>query len=97
MVDDWPAEAAEQTTATDHRPARPLFGMETELVGSLASKWSAFELEIGREGSRTVAPRNPVQTREIRFEIIAEGSDRAGRARVGLVNRAVDLAITPTR
>jgi hypothetical protein len=51
MVDAWPAEAAEQTTATDNRPPRPLFGMETEpVVGSLASKWSAVELEIGCEG-----------------------------------------------
>ena len=30
------------------------------------------------------------------LKIIAEGSGRTGRARVGLINRAVDLAIIPT-
>jgi predicted transglutaminase-like cysteine proteinase len=29
--------------------------------------------------------------------IVAVGAGRSGRARVGLINRAVDLAITPTR
>jgi len=30
------------------------------------------------------------------LDIVAEGAGRSGRARVGLINRAVDLAITPT-
>jgi hypothetical protein len=39
MVDASPREVAGQTVIMDHRPARPLFGMETEpVVGGLASK-----------------------------------------------------------
>ena len=38
----------------------------------------------------------PAVAREL-LDIVAEGAGRAGRARVGLINRAVDLAITPTR
>jgi predicted transglutaminase-like cysteine proteinase len=100
MVDAWFPEGKEQTAATDHRPGRSLFGMETEpVVGGLASKWHAVELEIDHEemvlaGCREQKPC-PEPAREL-LNIVAEGGGRTGRARVGLINRAVDLAITPT-
>jgi predicted transglutaminase-like cysteine proteinase len=93
----WPAE---QVAAMDRRSGRLLFGMETEPVAvGLAWKWRAVELEIGREAKvladcRAQKPcSNPA--REL-LDIIAEGSGHSGRARVGLINRAVQLAITPT-
>jgi predicted transglutaminase-like cysteine proteinase len=88
-----------QTAATDHRPERPLFGMETEpVVGGLASKWRAVELEIGREEKVLTDCRAqkpcPEPARKL-LNIVAEGGGRTGRARVGLINRAVNLAIAP--
>jgi hypothetical protein len=100
MVDASPPELAEQAAAMDHRPVRPLFGMETEsALGDRASKWRAVELEIDHE-EKVLADcraRNPCpEPAQDLLNIIAEGGGRTGRARVGLINRAVDLAITPT-
>jgi predicted transglutaminase-like cysteine proteinase len=91
---------AEQTAPMDHRSGRPLFGMETEPVaGGLALKWRTVELEIDREEKVLADCRAqkpcPAPAREL-LDIVAEGSDQVGRARVGLINRAVQLAITPT-
>ena len=93
-------EVAEQTAAMDLQSVRPLFGMETEpVIGGLESKWRAVELEIGHEEKVLADCRTqkacPEPAREL-LNIIAEGGGRTGRARVGLINRAVDLAITPT-
>jgi predicted transglutaminase-like cysteine proteinase len=93
----WPAE---QVAAMDRRSGRLLFGMETEPVAAgLAWKWRAVELEIGREAKvladcRAQKPCS-YPAREL-LDIVAEGSGHSGRARVGLINRAVDIAITPT-
>jgi predicted transglutaminase-like cysteine proteinase len=100
MVDVSSPGVEEQTVAMDHRSVRPLFGMETEpALGDLASKWRAVELEIGHEGKVLADCRAqkpcPEPARDL-LNIIAEGSGRTGRARVGLINRAVDLAVTPT-
>ncbi len=100
MIDVWSPEVKEQTAAVDRPPVRSLFGMETELVvGGLASKWHAVELEIGHEEMVLAGCRGqkscPEPAREL-LNIIAEAGGRTGRARVGLINRAVDLAITPT-
>jgi predicted transglutaminase-like cysteine proteinase len=100
MVDASSPNVEEQTAAMNHRPMRPLFGMETEpALGDLAWKWRAVEFEISHEekvlaGCRVQKPC-PEPARDL-LNIIAEGSGRIGRARVGLINRAVDLAITPT-
>ena len=100
MVDASFPEVEEQTAAMDYRSVRPLFGMETEpALGDLASKWRAVELEIGHEEKVLADCRAqkpcPEPARDL-LNIIAEGGGRTGRARVGLINRAVDLAITPT-
>jgi predicted transglutaminase-like cysteine proteinase len=77
-----------------------LFGMQTEPVaGEIAAKWHAVEAEINREQqvlARCQAQEAcPAVARDL-LEIVAEGAGRTGLARVGLINRAVDLAIKPT-
>ena len=73
--------------------------MTEPVVGNLALKWSAVELEIDREREVLADCRAqkpcPKAAQDL-LKIVAEGGDRTGRARVGLINRAVDLAITPT-
>lgn len=100
MVDASSTEAEVQTAAIDDQPVRPLFGMETEpALGELASKWRAVELEIDQEEKVLAdcrAQKPCLKPAQDFLNIIAEGSGRTGRARVGLINRAVDLAITPT-
>jgi predicted transglutaminase-like cysteine proteinase len=82
------------------RPTRPLFGMETvPAAGDLSSKWHAVETEIEQEASVLASCRTeqacPASARDL-LKIIAEGAGRSGLARVGLINRAVNLAIRPT-
>jgi predicted transglutaminase-like cysteine proteinase len=86
-------------TESDRQPP-PLFGMETEPVaGELAAKWRAVEADIESEQQVLARCRAqeacPVVARNL-LDIVAEGAGRTGRARVGLINRAVDLAITPS-
>jgi predicted transglutaminase-like cysteine proteinase len=100
MVDASSSEVEKQTAAMDRRSVRSLFGMETEpAVGGLASKWRAVELQIGHEEMVLAGCREkkacPEPAREL-LNIVAEGAGHSGRARIGLINRAVDLAITPT-
>jgi predicted transglutaminase-like cysteine proteinase len=82
------------------QPARPLFGMETEpATGDVSSKWHTVEAEIEQEETVLARCRTeqacPAVARDL-LDIVAEGAGRAGRARVGLINRAVNLAIIPT-
>jgi predicted transglutaminase-like cysteine proteinase len=87
------ATESDQQTAT-------LFGMETEPVaGEVAAKWRAVEADIDREQQVLARCRAqeacPVAAQNL-LDIVAEGAGRSGLARVGRINRAVDLAITPT-
>ena len=100
LVDDSSREMR-QDAATESDQQAPLFGLETEPVaGELAAKWRAVEADIEREQQVLARCRAqeicPAVAREL-LDIVAEGAGRSGRARVGLINRAVDLAITPTR
>lgn len=100
MVEVSSPRVADWTSEREDRSARPLFGMETEpVVGRLASKWGAVEIEIDREfkalADCRVQKACPEPAQDL-LKIIAQGGGRTGRARVGLINRAVDLAITPT-
>jgi predicted transglutaminase-like cysteine proteinase len=94
-------QAVRQDAATDSdQQAAPLFGMQTEPVaGEVAAKWRAVEADIDREQQVLARCRAheacPVVAQNL-LDIVAEGSGHSGRARVGLINRAVDLAITPT-
>jgi predicted transglutaminase-like cysteine proteinase len=99
FADNSPA-ARRQAVGLDEQQAQLPFGMETEPVaGEVAAKWRAVEADIDRE--RQVLERCraydtcPVVAQRL-LDIVAEGADRSGRARVGLINRAVDLAITAT-
>jgi predicted transglutaminase-like cysteine proteinase len=74
--------------------------MDTEPVaGEVAAKWRAVEADIDREQQVLARCRAreacPVVAQDL-LDIVAEGAGRSGLARVGLINRAVDLAITPT-
>jgi hypothetical protein len=77
-----------------------LFGMETEPVaGAVAEKWRAVKTDIDREQQVLARCRAlfacPVVAQNL-LAIVAEGTGRSGVARVGLINRAVNLAITST-
>jgi hypothetical protein len=89
-----------QDAATESdRQAQPVFGMETEPVaGEVAAKWRAVEADIDREQQVLARCRAqeacPVVAQNL-LDLVAEGAGRSGVARVGLIDRAVDLAITP--
>jgi predicted transglutaminase-like cysteine proteinase len=88
-------------TAAYHQPILPPpFGMETEpAIGEVSSKWHAIQAEIEREEIVMARCRTgnvcPAEALGL-LEIIAEGADHAGRARVGLINRAVNFTLIPT-
>jgi predicted transglutaminase-like cysteine proteinase len=97
--DSLPAVRQDAATESDQQ-APPIFGMETEPVaGEVAAKWRAVEADIDREQQVLARCRAqeacPVVAQNL-LEIVAEGAGHTGRARVGLINRAVDLAIRPT-
>lgn len=90
-----------EVSATAYRqPTHPLFGMETEpAIGDVSSKWHAVQAEIEQEEAVLAHCRTeqacPAAARDL-LDIVAEGADRTGRARVGLINRALNLALVPT-
>src|ERR1700680_473869 len=97
FIDDS-LQAVRQDAPTDQQ-VPPIFGMETEPVaGQVAAKWRAVKADIDREQQVLARCHEqepcPVVAQEL-LDIVAEGAGRSGRARVGLINRAVNLAITP--
>jgi predicted transglutaminase-like cysteine proteinase len=99
FIDDS-SRAMRQDAATESDSRAPLLGMETEPVaGGVAAKWRAVKADIDHEQQVLARCRAqeacPAVAQEL-LDIVAEGAGRSGRARVGLINRAVDLAITPT-
>ena len=98
IAQDTPLEVL--STTTYHHSPIPLFGMETiPAAGDVSLKWFAVQAEIAREEAVLANCRTeracPEEAREL-LDIVAAGVDRTGRARVGLINRAVNLALTPT-
>ena len=96
---DASLQAVRQVAGSDRR-APPLFGMETiPVAGEVAAKWRAVEADIKSEQEVLARCSSqeacPTVARNM-LDIVAEGAGRTGRARVGLINRAVDLAITPS-
>ena len=69
------------------------------VTGELSAKWQTVRSEIEAEAAvlaRCQAGQEcPAAAREF-ISIIAEGRGRDGLARIGLINRAVNLAIVPT-
>jgi predicted transglutaminase-like cysteine proteinase len=78
-----------------------LFGMNTELLtqGEVLKKWNSTRLAIARELQIVDRCRRdnvcPAGAQRL-INLSAEGAGQSGRARVGFINRAVDLAISPT-
>jgi len=103
---DTPAPAAIEISMTGVSGSRKeegsaqLFGMDTEPVagGPLLDKWRRVQAEINKDlelvaqcqaGKPCPAPAQRL------ISLSLQGYGRSGRARVGVLNRAVDLAISP--
>jgi len=92
--------AHHDASATNDEQAGQLFGMDTEPVtdGALLDKWRRVEaiitkdLEVIAECQASKPCPAPAQKL---IDLSLEGASRSGRARVGVINRAVDLAISP--
>jgi predicted transglutaminase-like cysteine proteinase len=100
FIDDSVRAVRNDAASENDQQAPPIFGMETEPVaGQVAAKWRAVQADIDREQQVLARCRAqkacPVVAQNL-LDIVAEGAGRSGVARVGLINRAVDLAITPT-
>jgi predicted transglutaminase-like cysteine proteinase len=99
FVDDG-TNAASVPPAHDDKPAAQLFGMDTEAVaaGELPEKWHRVEATMAQDFAVVAQCRAngtcPAVAQKL-IDISAEGAGRTGRVRVGLINRAADLAISP--
>jgi predicted transglutaminase-like cysteine proteinase len=99
FIEDGANAASEPPARNDARAVR-LFGMDTEPVtaGELPEKWHRVEAAMARDFA-VVAQCHangicPVAAQRL-IDISATGAGRNGRARVGLINRAAALAISP--
>lgn len=92
--------------ATDPAPDRAAavqpFGLAAVVVagGEIVTKWNGVEAEIDAERAVLERCRDDGQTcpeaaRKF-LAVIAEGRGHVGRARIGLVNRAINMAVRPT-
>jgi predicted transglutaminase-like cysteine proteinase len=94
------ATALFKPAARDDKQAAQLFGMETEPVaaGELPEKWrhviAAMVQDFAVVAQYHANGTCPVAAQRL-IDISAKGAGRSGRARVGRINRAVDLAINP--
>jgi predicted transglutaminase-like cysteine proteinase len=77
------------------------FGLDTVPVasGEILSKWKGVEADIQAENDilsrcRASAELCPAAARNF-LAIIAQGTAQTGRARIGIINRAINLAIRP--
>jgi predicted transglutaminase-like cysteine proteinase len=95
-----PAAAKSPASISSDGEAAPLFGMETAplIGGTIPEKWTRARAEIAREFESLERCRTddacPAVAQRL-IDLSAKGTGRSGRARVGLINRAVDLAIIP--
>src|SRR5580698_10326529 len=96
---DAPHTGQQDGTTADIQQDAPVFGLESEPVdGGVAAKWRTVKFNIDAEQQVLAHCRSgdacPVAAQNL-LDIVAEGAGRVGLARVGLINRAVDLAIAP--
>jgi predicted transglutaminase-like cysteine proteinase len=94
------ATAPSEAPARNDEQAAQLFGMKTEPVasGELLEKWRRIEAAMAHDFA-VVAQCHadgtcPVAAQRL-IDISTKGAGRSGRARVGLINRAADLAVSP--
>ena len=94
------ATAPSTPAARHHKQAAQLFGMETEPVdaGELPEKWhqvwAAMAQDFAAIAQCLAKGTCPVAAQRL-IDISTEGAGRSVRARVGLINRAADLAVSP--
>lgn len=87
-------------STTNDEQAGQLFGMDTEPVtdGALLDKWRRVEAIITKDleviAQCQASKPCPAPAQKL-IDLSLEGANRSGRARVGVINRAVDLAISP--
>jgi predicted transglutaminase-like cysteine proteinase len=87
-------------SATNDEEATQLFGMDTEPVpmGELSERWHHVATVMANDFAVVTQCHSnepcPVAAQRL-IDISAEGVGRSGRARVGLINRAANLAISP--
>ena len=88
------------SAATENEGSTQLFGMNTEPVadGALLDKWRRVQAAIAKDlevVTQCQAGKPCPASAQKLISLSLEGSGRSGRARIGLLNRAVDLAIRP--
>jgi predicted transglutaminase-like cysteine proteinase len=107
-VNDLPQHPAQPPTASDPgehsmqppAPEEP-FGLKVESVttGEVLNKWNGLVADIRAESEiltrcRSDAQHCPAAARKF-LNVIADGRAHDGRARIGVINRAINLAIQP--
>jgi predicted transglutaminase-like cysteine proteinase len=100
-ADTGVAMSIERPIERPRSPEPEPFGLDAEPVaaGAVLAKWSNVEAEIRAEDEVLARCREGAwcPTAARRFLIIVdEGRARNGRARIGIINRAINLAIIPT-
>jgi hypothetical protein len=94
------ASAHQDGSATNDEEPGQLFGMKTEPVtdGALLDKWRRVEATITKDleviAQCQASQPCPAPAQKL-IDLSLEGAGRSGRARVGVLNRAVNLAIRP--
>lgn len=94
------ASSEPQSVSRFSREEPALFGLGTEplIGGTVVEKWNRAKAEIAHELNaieQCLANDDCPADLQKLIALSAEGATRSGRARVGLINRAVDVAIRP--
>jgi predicted transglutaminase-like cysteine proteinase len=100
----WPVNMAALDPAQPASPAPAVvepFGLNAVRVtfGDILTKWNGVEADIRAESEILARCRDsmalcPAAAQKF-LAVIADGRAHAGRARIGVVNRAINLAISP--
>jgi hypothetical protein len=100
-TDNRPAISIERPIERPRSAKPEPFGLDAEPVtaGAILAKWSGVEAEIRAEDEVLDRCREgawcPTVARRF-LTIVDEGRARNGRARIGVINRAINFAIIPT-
>jgi predicted transglutaminase-like cysteine proteinase len=93
--------AIDPGTALRMQSGPSLFGLESVSVarGEILSKWNGVSADIAADRDvlqrcRETAATCPASAQKF-LAVIAEGRAREGRARIGVINRAINFAIRP--
>src|ERR1700685_3031548 len=93
--------AMDPGTAARAQPGPDLFGLNSVAVarGEILTKWNRVTADIAADRDvlrrcREAAETCPASAQKL-LAVIAEGQAREGRARIGTINRSINLAIKP--